>query len=280
MPKLVGQEGTERGLRTRGLIAEIERQKTSASYTGQILADAMLSNRSYAADLVLDESVALCRNLPQGKATSTSGQSVDVQEACNVLAAWDHDMDSDSRGSLLFSSFWVGAFKGSEAAKVSLWKVPFDAADPVNTPRTLDTGNPFIAQALADAVLELAGTGMALDAAVGEYQYVVRDGRHIPIGGGTDQLAVMNVITRGEEPDTDPSNGSGYMHVVELDGNECPTAFTLLSYSQSGDALSPHHADQTELFSEKRWVTERFCESAIQASSELTTIQLTRPSRD
>jgi len=149
MPKLVGQEGTERGLRTRGLIAEIERQKTSASYTGQILADAMLSNRSYAADLVLDESVALCRNLPQGKATSTSGQSVDVQEACNVLAAWDHDMDSDSRGSLLFSSFWVGAFKGSEAAKVSLWKVPFDAADPVNTPRTLDTGNPFIAQALA-----------------------------------------------------------------------------------------------------------------------------------
>jgi acyl-homoserine-lactone acylase len=274
MPLLLGAEGTEQRLRTRGLIAEIEEQKTKAPYTRQILADAMLSNRSYAGDLVLDQAVALCRAVPDGKAQSSSGESVDVRAACDVLAGWNHAMDVDSRGALLFSRFWVKAFEMSTEAEVALWKVPFDLADPVNTPNTLDGENPFIARALADSVEELERAAIPLDAALGDHQYVVRRGKHIPIGGGTDQLGVINSMTMAlDAPDESPY-GSGYMHVVAFDGTACPDAVTLLSYSQSSDATSPHHADQTELYSQKRWVRDRFCESAIQASPVLEVIQI------
>jgi acyl-homoserine-lactone acylase len=274
MPRLLGDERSQRSLRTRGLIAEVEEQKTKAPYTRQILADAMLSNRSYAGDLVLDQSVALCRALPDGKAQSTRGDSVDVRAACEILAAWDHAMDADSRGALLFSSFWVKAFRTSTEAEVALWKVPFDPADPVHTPNTLDAENPLIARALADAIQELEDAKIPLSAALGDHQYVVRRGERIPIGGGTDELGVMNALTMAlDAPDESPY-GSGYMHVVAFDGTACPDAVTLLSYSQSSDKSSPHYADQTELYSQRRWVRERFCESAIQAPPELEVLHL------
>ena len=40
----------------------------------------------------------------------------------------------------------------------------------------------------------------------------------------------------------------------------------------STDPTSPYYADQTQLFSNKQWVPERFCESAIQADPQLTTV--------
>jgi acyl-homoserine-lactone acylase len=277
MPQLLGQEGTERGLRTRGVIADIEAQKARAPYTREILSDAMLSNRSYAADLALDDSVALCRALPEGVATATDGASIDVGAACDVLAGFDHFMDSDSPGARLFASFWVKANEASNNAELPLWKTPFDPADPVNTPRTLDGDNPFIMQALADAVQELETAAVALDATLADHQYVIRNGERFAIGGGTDELAVMNLIT-SNEPGTDPSNGSGYMHVVGFNGTECPDAVTLLTYSQSSEPSSPHYSDQTALFAKKEWVTSRFCEQDI-AAATVETLTLTPPSR-
>lgn len=276
MPALVGQEGAERSLRTRGVIAEIEERKAGRPYTRAMLAGDMLSNRSYSADLVVSELVEHCGSLSDGLAQATDGEVVDVRTACAVLGDWDHAMSSDSPGALLFGKFWVRAFDSAQAAEQSLWLVPFDAADPVNTPRTLDFGNPLILQALADTIQELNSAGTPMSAALGDFQYVLRNGKRIPLGGGTDQLGVMNLVTASSGPDAHEGleNGSGYMHVVAFDGDACPDAVTLLSYSQSSEPTSPHYSDQTELYSQGRWVTERFCESAIQASPELSVVRL------
>jgi acyl-homoserine-lactone acylase len=277
MPLILGQENTERGLRTRGLLSELESEMGRASYTRQKLAETMLSNRSYAADLVLDESVALCRALPNGIASASSGRSIDVSEACQVLSDFNHVMDSDSPGALLFSNFWVKVFEAANGSDISLWKVSFDPADPVNTPRTLDPENPLIAQALADVVEEFEAKSVPLSATLDGYQYVVRNSERFPIGGGADALAVVNLVKMAE-PGADPTNASGYMHVVAFDGDECPDAVTLLSYSQSSEPSSPHYSDQTALYSKKQWVTERFCESAIRAST-VETIDLDQKAR-
>ena len=61
---------------------------------------------------------------------------------------------------------------------------------------------------------------------------------------------------------------------VVFDGTQCPDAVTLLTYSQSQDPTSPHHADQTRLYSEKRWVTGRFCLDDILASPALERLVL------
>jgi acyl-homoserine-lactone acylase len=51
---------------------------------------------------------------------------------------------------------------------------------------------------------------------------------------------------------------------------------TLLGYSQADEPSSPHHDDQTALYSQKRWVTERFCEADILASPELEVVPFER----
>jgi acyl-homoserine-lactone acylase len=276
MPRLLGDEGSERSLRTRGLIAELEATLASAPLSRQALSELVLSNRSYSADLVVEGTLALCRPPQAATASATSGEAVDLREACQVLSRWDHQMDTDSPGALLFSRYWTRAMESSRRLEASPWRVPFDPRDPVHTPHTLDVSAPFIGSALADAVLELQAAGVPLDASLGDYQYVTRGGRRWPIGGGTDDLAVVNAMTTSFEPAGSPERfyGSTYLHVVALDGSPCPDAVTLLGYSQSSEPGSPHHTDQTELFSRTQWVRDRFCEEDILASPELEVLTL------
>ena len=50
------------------------------------------------------------------------------------------------------------------------------------------------------------------------------------------------------------------------DESECPIADVILVPSQSTDPASPHFADQTKLYSDKRWVRFPFCEDDIAAN--------------
>jgi acyl-homoserine-lactone acylase len=278
MPRIVGPEGSERSLRTRGLIAELEERLAEGRLSRSAVEDLMLSNRSHAADLAVEGTLELCGNLTEGAAAAASGESVDVREACDVLSRWDHKMDSASPGALLFTRYWSRVTFSARDAGVSPWTVPFDLENPVTTPNTLDVSSPLLVQALADAVLELSTAGIALDAELGDYQYAARGGRHIPIGGGAGELGVVNVMEGpfGLEGFTEAHYGSGYMHIVAFDDDACPDTVTLLSYSQSEDSLSPHHVDQTELYSRKEWVRERFCEDDVLSSPELEVIDLRR----
>ncbi len=49
-------------------------------------------------------------------------------------------------------------------ATTPIWEVPFDAGDPVNTPRNLNENNPEVVQAMCDALAHLAGRGRRADA--------------------------------------------------------------------------------------------------------------------
>jgi acyl-homoserine lactone acylase PvdQ len=54
--------------------------------------------------------------------------------------------------------------------------------------------------------------------------------------------------------------GSSYIMAVELTPTG-PPARTILTYSESSNPDSPHYNDQTVLYSQKRWATERFTET-------------------
>lgn len=193
-----------------------------------------------------------------------------------MLERWDRSMDTGSRGALLFDRFWRALT--SSVPSGQLWKVPFSAADPVATPRTLDTGSPGFAKALTAAVNELRAAGIALDAPLGRHQYAVRDGRRHPVHGGTESLGVWNKIEAQWNAAgggyTEVAQGSSHIQAVGWDGGRCPVARTLLTYSQSSDPASPHYRDQTALFSGERWVTSRFCERDIMRSAELKVVRV------
>jgi acyl-homoserine-lactone acylase len=188
-----------------------------------------------------------------------------------VLARWDLRENLDSRGAILFRGFWSHA-----PASLSLWSQPFDVANPVNTPRGLNTSLPGVKTALGDAIAELRGAGIALDARVGDVQGVTRHGSRIPLHGGPgDPNGEFNAIYapfiagRGFG---DVEDGSSFVQVVTWGAGRCPDAATILTYSQSENPSSRFNSDQTRLFSRKRWLTDRFCRSDVRRHTVDTTV--------
>lgn len=274
--RVFGTIGTQRSMRTRGAVEDVAAMAARGRLTVRDLQAQQFANRVPAGDLVAADAARACAALPGGTATGSDGRAVDVGPACGVLGAWDRSMDTGSRGALFFDRFWRKLTATVPAAR--LWKVPFSAADPVRTPNTLDTSVPGFATALADTVTELRAAGIALDARLDSGQFVVRDGRRIPVPGGTESLGVWNKVEMPWNPAaggyTEVTTGSSYIQAVSWDGGRCPVARTLLTYSQSSNPNSPHFSDQTRLFSGERWVTSRFCEKDILSSPGLRVVRV------
>lgn len=270
--RVFGTIGTQRSLRTRGAIEDVSAMAQRGRLTVRDLQAQQFANRVPAGDLAAADAAKACAALPGGTATGSDGKAVDVSEACGVLAAWDRTVNTDSRGALLFDRLW------RKIPAAQLWKVPFSAADPVHTPNTLNTAAPAFATALADAVTELRAAGIALNSRLGEHQFVVRNGQRIAVSGGTESLGIWNKVEPVWDPAhggyTEVTTGSSYIQAVGWDGSRCPVARTLLSYSQSSNPNSPHHSDQTRLYSQEKWVTSRFCEWDILTSPGLRIVHV------
>ncbi|MFJ8692373.1 penicillin acylase family protein [Streptomyces roseolilacinus] len=262
--RVFGDVGTERSLRTRGAIEDVAAMAGRGGLTVADLQRQQFANRVPAADLTADDVVRACPAALPGDT-----------EACGVLARWDRRTDTASRGALLFDRFWLRLQR--ETTNAERWKVPFSAADPVGTPRDLDTGAPGFATALRGAVAELRAAGIPLDAPLGEHQFVVRGGQRIPVHGGTG-TGVWNMTVPVWDAAvgayTEVRHGTSHVQAVGWDDGRCPVARTLLSYSQSSDPGSPHHADQTRLYSQERWVTARFCERDILRDPSLRVVRV------
>jgi acyl-homoserine-lactone acylase len=278
--KIIGDERTTRALRTRlGLVMVAQRLAGADGLPGNRftlaqLQDMVFNNRQYAGELLRDQLAAMCEANP---VLVGSNGPVDVSAACPVLRAWNLHDDLDSRGAILFRRFASRALAsvGGVVANPTPFSVPFDANDPVNTPRGLNTISPQVRQALADAVTDLRSSNIPLDAPLRSYQYEKRGHEAIPIHGGPGTLGVFNAINVSWAPPLgypDVPHGSSYVQTVQLTGSGCPTARSILTYSQSTDPTSPYFADQTRMFSQKHWVTLPFCEPDILAAAGQVTV--------
>ncbi|MEV5506712.1 penicillin acylase family protein [Streptomyces orinoci] len=271
-PRIFGDTATPRSLRTRGALEDVSAMAGRGGLTVADLQRQQFTDRAPAGALAAEDTARACAKLPGGRATGSDGKAVDVAAACAVIARWDRTVNTGSKGALLFGRFWrhLGDPK---------WRVPFSASSPLTTPRSLDTGTSRFSRALADAVSELRGAGIALDAPLGEHQFVVRHGKRIPVPGGAHALGIWNVISANWTPAqggySEVETGSSYIQAVGFNGGSCPTARTLLTYSQSSNPRSAHYSDQTELFSRGRMVTARFCEKDILASPQLKVERVT-----
>ncbi|MBC9730662.1 penicillin acylase family protein [Streptomyces sp. TRM68367] len=277
-PRVVGDTGTARSARTQEAITATERRLSGTDtlpgrgFSLRTMQRTLFGDHSRVAELIAADTVRMCREFPDGRAPSAGG-SVDMADGCAALARWDGTYGVDSEGSLLFARFVarLGAVPGGP------WRVPFDPADPVDTPRGLDYERPEVQKAFGDAAAELRTAGIPLDGPLGDHQYVTRGGARIPVPGAPHALGVLNVVTPVWDPkagNTEVVHGSSFIQVVEFPGGRGPRAATLLTYGQSSDPTSPHHADQTRLFSAGRWVRDRFTDAEIAASPALRTLVL------
>ncbi|MGK5546559.1 penicillin acylase family protein [Streptomyces sp. URMC 127] len=276
-PRIFGDVATPRSVRTRGAIEDVSAMARRGKLTVADLERQQFANRAPAGDLAAADAARACAALPGGKATGSDGRATDVSEACGVLGRWDRTVRTGSKGAVLFARFWGRLVRAVPQAE--LWRVPFSPAAPVTTPNTLNTASPAFGRALADTVAELRSAGIALDAPLGEHQFVVRNGERIPVPGGADALGIWNMIESAPWDSarggwSEVRHGSSYIQAVGFDGGACPVARTLLTYGQSSDPGSPHSADQTRLFSAGRMVPGRFCEKDILSSPQLRVVRV------
>ncbi len=282
--RIIGIEEAERMLRTRlGLIQVEERLAGEDGLSGnrfdrKLLQKVAVGNRQYAGELWRDSVVSMCESAPDGFLMG-SGGPVEVSGACEPLAKWDLHDDLGSTGAILFRRFGSQIFNdfrtvptglqgGTTPGMETVFTTQFSVDDPVHTPSGLNTGNPLVQRALADAVSDLEEAGISLDAPLRGHQYEVRGGDPIPIHGGPGGLGVFNAINVRWEPDNDGygdvEHGSSFMMAAQFVAGKCPVrAGTFVTYSQTENRRSPHADDYTRAFSQKRWNRVPFCRNEL-----------------
>ncbi len=270
---IIGPERGVQSLRSRAgheFVAELLAEQGGVS--SRMLQDALFAHRNFGAELLLDDLLALCDGAGSVQVDDTE---VDVSASCEVLTAWDRRAANNSRGAHVWREFWRQAM-----TLENLYAVPFDADEPVQTPRQLNTDDPEVREALlvslASGQQRLEEHGIALDAELGEIQYEEKQGERIAIPGGEGWAGMWSMIVSQLQPDagyTPIVHGNSYMQVVGWDENGRVDPRGLLSYSQSDNPESPHYADQTWLYSQGQWLDLPFHEEDI-AARTIRTLEL------
>ena len=254
---IIGDENAQRTLRTRSGLKFIEEVLEAGNKFDQATVENLLfSHRHYGAELFLDEVLEVCSD------------DATLAEACAVLAYWDRQQTTESRGAHIFSEFF------SETKQLAAYyAVPFDNADPVHTPRGLTTSDTAtreaILAALHVAVDRITEAGIALDAKWGDVQFEMSNGEKIGIPGGNGRAGMFSVISARFNADnggyTPIVAGNSYIQSVTWNEDGSPNARAILTYSQSPEPDSPFYADQTKIYSQSEWIEMPFTDEQIAA---------------
>ena len=218
---------------------------------------------------------------PGGYAPSPSGP-VAVGNACTVLEKWNGRDTLDARGAILFRRFWtrvtaVGRRRQASTQQTPIWTTPFSTSDPVNTPRGLNIANPHVQKAFGDALKDLAGAKIAVDAPLGQYQKDLRPtAPPSPYHGGPGTLGVFNALTAAWDPSRGTSVRWGTARRSSRPCRSPATAALMRGRSSRTRSRPTRRASTTPTRAavrQGRWVTDRFCARDV-ANATLTTRHL------
>ncbi|MEM1414291.1 MAG: penicillin acylase family protein [Myxococcota bacterium] len=276
---LIGLEEVEQSLRTRlGFVKAEERLAGTdglgeAGFTVENLQESMYANRDLAWELAGEDVLALCDATEAWDAAECDGEAIsesptEAASACGILRAWDGLYETTSVGAGLWNEVWLRLRRTD-----GLWATPFDATDPVNTPRDLDEEDADVANAvrcaLGASVDFLVDEGIPLDRPWGEVQFrPIEGGDPIPIHGGSGRSTFSVISSRFVEGEgySDIPTGNSYIQTVTwTDDPDCPDAYNVLTYSQSTNPSSPHYADQTRLYADETWNDVPYCAADVAA---------------
>jgi len=257
---ILGPHSNQLSLRTRSNFQETEATLAAGKMDHARAKELTFGNKSLAAEMVVDTFVAAC---------NSGGRSV---ATCTTLGQWNQRFDTDSRGAYLFERFW-----DTIRNRKDLWTVPFDAENPLTTPRGL-TEDPKVIDDLIEALDKAAAVhdefAIELDRPWGEIQFRAAGNERIAIHGGPGTAGVLNMQRSQETPGgITPQHGSSYIQIVSFD-EAGPVADAILSYSQSTNPASPHYADQTRNYAAKEWYRLPFTDAEIEAAKIGETVKL------
>jgi acyl-homoserine-lactone acylase len=235
LPHDFGYPVEEPALRLRSQLA-VDLLHNDRVFSLEDVLDAKHTPRMLLAERVKDDLVAAVRNRSPDAETAA---------AIQLLAGWDNTAAAESRGGLLFETWW-NRYR-SLMAGAEPHSQPWSEAAPATTPRGLADPD-RAAEAFTWAVPETARRFGAWDAAWGDVHRVRRGDVDVPVAGCGGALGCFRVLNFANSPDgTRVANGGdGWILAVEF--GDQPRAFSVLAYGQSPDPLSPFHANQAAMF--------------------------------
>lgn len=182
--------------------------------------------------------------------------------AAEVLRRWDNTTAPDSRGAVLFSTWWQRYTEGRNAD--SMFAAPWDMNDPVRTPRGIRDATRAV-EAFTWAVDETVRRHGAADVAWGTVHRVRVGGFDEPVGGCSGALGCFRVLNFRTEPDGKRAVTGGDGWVIGVEFTDVPRAFSVLAYGQSNKPGHPHNGDQGRLFARGEYKRVAFTEAEIEA---------------
>lgn len=279
---LYGNTKTPLNLRTRNSLKMIDRQISSPEKfsSPSLFQDVLFANEVFLADLILDDLIEICQMNKTENIHFVDNenftQTIQYENACEVLKNWDRKANLNSKGAILFREF---AFNFT----TNMYKYPFNINDPILTPRGLRNSKE-VRSALAKTIYYLKKWGINFDAELENYQHAIladNKGNSIenptPMHGGTHQEGIFNIqissfedngtriprirvnkvvsssglsLLQNQLYDYPITNGSSWIYAVNFT-NDGPKAKGLLVYSNSAHPDSPHYSDQYDDYKNK-----------------------------
>ena len=198
------------------------------------------STRMLLADRLLDDL------LPAAKASPMEN----VRAAAGILASWDRQADSASKGAVLFTEWWAEYLRRRRGQRV--YMTPWSEQAPRTTPDGLaDTATAVAALgAASDSIAKRHG---AADVPWGTVYRLRRDGLDLPANGAESQYGVFRVLGYSKDPDGKFSATGGTSWVAAIEFANPVRAVSIVGYGNASRTGSKHRTDQLALFARKEF---------------------------
>jgi acyl-homoserine-lactone acylase len=273
------------------LLADPDVRGDDGLFSVDEVAAAILSQRSLHAETLLADLLTVCERT---NIVLVEEVPYDLTEACGVLAEWNGTYTTDAVGAVLWREY-LGLFTSADRADAgALYAVPFDPADPVGTPNTLnDEDDQALLTNLGIAAKALEDAGFGIDVALGDVQFDGRPhGETIPIPGGTsiegaasivgccsganttgpkgEPGAFFNDAQRFREDGYPITSGNSFMMALQFT-EDGPIANGVLTYGQVDDVESEDFTSQTLVYSANEFRPMWFTAEDVEADARSTT---------
>ncbi|ROM34107.1 acylase [Pseudomonas poae] len=251
---VISQDNIGLGPRARFAVQRLQAlEKQPISVTD--LQNMVMDNEVYLASQVMPDLLEFC-------AKHLGADAAALQPLCTSLQSWDQRANLDSGLGLVHFINLVEHVQQIPDA----WRVAFDPAQPLTTPRGLAIDRAPVAKALREAML--ASTQDVSKLGLSRWGDIQVSGQ-IPMHGGPQQLGIYNAMQSVPRADgkREVISGTSYLQIVTFD-DKGPQALGLLAFSESSDPASPHAKDQTQAFSDKKLRPLPFTDAQIKADPQ------------
>ena len=237
-PPVLNSEDYPAYFSSRGTFLRPQRAVNMVSHTSSIsfqdLIDIKHNTGMEAADRFLDDLLLAVEKFPDSICL----------EAADVLRAWDRKTETESKGAVLFASWW-------NRVTPSLFAEPWNPKDPFNTPKGLGNEEKAV-ELLAKTASDLLTRQGSLDISWGELYRLRINDIDLPANGGPGDYGIFRTLYFVEDSDHKNRAIAGETFVAVVEFGEKVNANVLLGYGNATQPGNPHMGDQLGMLSEKK----------------------------